>query len=187
MVAASWWAEAQASSETEPSAMQLATAGADGNPTVRTVLCRGIDERGFRFFTNIESRKGGQLAERPACSVCLVWPGLRRQVLATGIAERLADDEVAAYWSSRPRGSQVSAWASRQSEPIADRGALVAAAAEIERRFADAATLPVPPWWGGFVVVPDSIELWCGRPDRLHDRLRWTRTGDGWLRERLSP
>ena len=186
--AAAWWADAQAGDETEPSAMQVATAGPDGNPTVRTVLCRGIDERGFRFFTNVESRKGRQLAERPGCSICLVWPAARRQVLATGTAQHLDEAEVAAYWSSRPRGSQVSAWASRQSQPVADRAALLTAAAAVEHRFEGEAVLPVPPWWGGYVVVPDSVELWCGRPDRLHDRLRWTRDAGGtWVRERLQP
>jgi pyridoxamine 5'-phosphate oxidase len=180
-----WLDDAVAAGLAEPFAMQLATAG----PTVRTVLCRGLDERGFMFVTNLESRKGRALAADPACALCLVWPSLQRQVLVTGTAERVADDEVEAYWRTRPRGSRIGAWASPQSEVIPDRSWLEARTAEVEARFAGSDDIPVPPFWGAWRVVPDSIELWCGHPDRLHDRLRWRRDAPGtpWVLERLAP
>ena len=180
-----WVDDAVAAEVTEPYAMQLATAG----PTVRTVLLRGLDQRGFMFVTNLESRKGRALAADPTCALVLVWTALQRQVLVTGTAERVADDEVEAYWRTRPRGSRIGAWASPQSEVIPDRAWLEARAAEVEARFAGSDDIPVPPFWGAWRVVPDSIELWCGRTDRLHDRLRWRRQapGDPWIRERLAP
>ena len=149
-----WVDDAVAAEVAEPFAMQLATAG----PTARTVLLRGLDERGFMFVTNLDSRKGRALAADPACALVLVWASLKRQVLVTGRAERVPDDEVAAYWRTRPRGSQVSAWASPQSEVIPDRAWLEARTAEVEARFADVDVLPVPDFWGAFRVVPDSVE-----------------------------
>jgi pyridoxamine 5'-phosphate oxidase len=181
-----WVDEAVAAPEVvEPFAMQLATAG----PTARTVLLRGLDERGFMFVTNLESRKGRALAEDPACALVLVWTPLSRQVLVTGTAERVPYEEVRDYWETRPRDRQVAAWASPQSQVIPDRAALEARVAEVEARFTDVEQLPVPSDWGAFRVVPDSVELWCGRPDRLHDRLRWRRDAPGsrWIRERLAP
>jgi pyridoxamine 5'-phosphate oxidase len=180
-----WVDDAVAAGVAEPHAMQLATAG----PTARTVLLRGLDERGFMFVTNLESRKGRALAADPACALVLVWPALQRQVLVTGVAEQVADAEVEAYWRTRPRGSRVSAWASPQSEVVPDRAALVRRFEEAEARFAGTDDIPVPPFWGAFRVVPDSVELWAGRPDRLHDRLRWRRSavGEPWIRERLAP
>jgi pyridoxamine 5'-phosphate oxidase len=169
----------------EPFAMQLATAG----PTARTVLLRGLDERGFMFVTNLGSRKAKALAADPGCALVLVWTPMSRQVLVTGTAVRVPYEEVLDYWRTRPRGSQISAWASPQSEVIADRAALEARSAEAEARFAGTADVPVPDFWGAFRVVPDSVELWCGRTDRLHDRLRWRRDAPGtpWIRERLAP
>jgi pyridoxamine 5'-phosphate oxidase len=141
------------------------------------------------FVTNLESRKGRELAANPACALVLVWTPLKRQVLVTGTAERVLDDEVEAYWQTRPRGSRVGAWASPQSQVIPDRAALEHGAAEVEARFAGTDDIPVPPFWGAWRVVPDSVELWCGRDDRLHDRLRWRRDAPGaaWIRERLAP
>jgi pyridoxamine 5'-phosphate oxidase len=180
-----WLDDAVAAGLAEPFAMQLATAG----PTVRTVLCRGLDERGFMFVTNFESRKGRALAADPACALVLVWTPLQRQVLVTGRAERVAHEEVQAYWRTRPRGSRIGAWASPQSHVIPDRAWLEARTAEVEARFAGVEDIPVPDFWGALRVVPDSVELWCGRPDRLHDRLRWRRDAPGapWVRERLAP
>jgi pyridoxamine 5'-phosphate oxidase len=180
-----WVDDAVAADVAEPYAMQLATAG----PTARTVLLRGLDQRGFMFVTNLESRKGRALADDPACALVLVWAALKRQVLVTGTAERVADDEVEAYWRTRPRGSRIGAWASPQSEVIPDRAWLEARTAEVEARFAGSDDIPVPPFWGAWRVVPDSVELWCGRSDRLHDRLRWRRPVPGapWTRERLAP
>jgi pyridoxamine 5'-phosphate oxidase len=185
---ARWVADAVAAGVAEPHAMQLATVD-DGRPSARTVLLRALDERGFMFVTNLESRKGRELTANPACALVLVWTPLKRQVLVTGTAERVPDDEVEAYWHTRPRGSRVGAWASPQSQVIPDRAALERAAAEVEARFAGTDDLPLPPFWGAWRVVPDSVELWCGRDDRLHDRLRWRRDAPGgpWVRERLAP
>jgi pyridoxamine 5'-phosphate oxidase len=185
---ARWVEDAVAAGVAEPFAMQLATVD-DGRPSARTVLLRTLDERGFMFVTNLESRKGRELAANPACALVLVWTSLKRQVLVTGTADRVPDDEVEIYWHTRPRGSRIGAWASPQSQVIADRAALERSAAEVEARFAGTDHLPLPPFWGAWRVVPDSIELWCGRDDRLHDRLRWRRDAPGqpWIRERLAP
>lgn len=185
---ARWVEDAVAAGVAEPFAMQLATVD-DGRPSARTVLLRTLDERGFMFVTNLESRKGRELAANPACALVLVWTPLKRQVLVTGTADRVPDDEVEIYWHTRPRGSRIGAWASPQSQVIADRAALERSAAEVEARFAGSDDLPLPPFWGAWRVVPDSIELWCGRDDRLHDRLRWRRDAPGqpWVRERLAP
>lgn len=188
-----WLGEAINALVPEPTAMVLATAGADGRPTTRTVLCKGIDERGLRFFTNRSSRKGDQLAANPACAVTFLWKELERQVGITGRASTLGDAESDAYFASRPRGSQVGAWASAQSEVVADgRGALEEAFAEVEARWPEGEVIPRPPWWGGYLVEVDELELWQGRPNRLHDRLRYRRVasvGDAsdWVVERLSP
>ena len=172
----------------EPFAMQVATA-ADGRLTVRTVLLRGLDERGFMFVTNLESTKSRQLMASPACALTIVWTSLSRQVCATGRAERVADDEVEAYWRTRPRGSRIGAWASPQSRVIADRATLERAVREIEERFAATDDIPLPPFWGAWRIVPDTVELWAGQPSRLHDRIRWRRSAPGapWFRERLAP
>ena len=172
----------------EPFAMQVATSH-DDHPTVRTVLLRGLDQRGFMFVTNFESTKGRQLTANPHAALTIVWTPLSRQVCATGTVERVSDEDILAYWSQRPRGHRIGAWASRQSTTVADRAALDAAADEIEHRFDGIDDIPVPPWWGGWWIVPDTVELWAGRQDRLHDRLRWRRTATdkAWIRERVAP
>lgn len=183
-----WIDDAVAAAADEPFAMQLATT-VDDQPSVRTVLLRGLDERGFMFVTNLESTKGRHLATNPRCALTMVWTKLSRQVCATGSAERVSGEDIWAYWHMRPRGHRIGAWASRQSAVVADRAALDAAAEEYEQRFAGTDDIPVPPWWGGFRVVPDMVELWAGRVDRLHDRLRWRRhhRHGVWIRERLAP
>jgi pyridoxamine 5'-phosphate oxidase len=170
----------------EADAMTLATASADGAPSARIVLLRGLDERGLCFFTNRTSRKGRELGANPRAALVLHWWELGRQVRVEGAVEELPLGESAAYWETRPQGSQIAAWASPQSDPIADRAALDARVAEMQERFADSA-VPLPPFWGGYRVVPSSIELWQHRDDRLHDRIRYVRERDGWRVERLAP
>ena len=167
-----------------PEAMALATATADGRPSVRMVLLKGVDERGFSFYTGYESRKGRELAENPRAALLFHWPG--RQVRIEGPVERVTADESDAYFASRPRGSRLSAIASRQSEVVSSREELEGRVAELEEQFAGAEP-PRPDRWGGFRLVPETFELWQHRDDRLHDRLRYRRDGDAWLVERLSP
>jgi len=181
-----WFGEAEAAGVVDRDAMVVATADRSGNPSARVVLLRGVDERGFRFYTNFESAKGRELAERPRAALVLHWREQGRQVRITGAATRLGDEESRAYWRHRPRASRLSAWASRQSEPIADRPTLETAAAEIADRFGDE-DVPLPPFWGGYLVTPDAVEFWQHRDDRLHDRLRYQRLDEGWVRQRLQP
>jgi pyridoxamine 5'-phosphate oxidase len=164
----------------------LATADASGRPSVRMVLLRGADERGFVFHTNYDSRKARELADNPYAALCVHWNSLEEQIRIEGRVERLPADESDAYFNSRPRGSQLGAWASKQSEPLPSRESLEAEYRETERRF-DGQPIPRPPFWGGFRLVPDRIEFWLGRPDRLHDRLVYTRDGSGWTITRLYP
>jgi pyridoxamine 5'-phosphate oxidase len=182
-----WLQDASAAAIELPEAMTLATAAADGRPSARTVLLKGVDERGFLFFTNYESRKGLELAENPFGALVFHWPqDPRRQVTAAGPVERLPEEESAAYFRTRPLGSRLGAWASRQTQPIPGREALEQAFAEAEQRFG--ADPPLPPWWGGYVLVPERVEFWQNRPNRLHDRLRYTRDDRaGWTLERLAP
>ena len=180
-----WFADVHASGTVEPNAMVLSTVGTSG-PSSRTVLLKGVDTRGFSFFTNHDSRKGHELSASPRCSLLFGWYAWHRQVRVEGQAHLLAHPEVEAYFAQRPRGAQLGAWASRQSSVVADRAELEAAFAEAERRF-EGQEIPPPPTWGGYVVEPEMIEFWQGRANRLHDRALFTRVGDHWTRERLAP
>ena len=169
-----------------PEAMTLATADANGKPSARTVLLKGADERGFAFFTNYESRKGRELTENPRAALVFHWAQEpRRQVLVTGRTERLPERESDEYYRSRPVGSRLAARASRQSSPLGDRKELEQAFAEAEAAYGD--DPPRPPYWGGFLLVPETIEFWEGRENRMHDRVRYTRSDDGWKLEVLAP
>jgi pyridoxamine 5'-phosphate oxidase len=182
-----WYEEAQAAGLELPEAMTLATATPEGAPSARTVLLKGVDERGFLFYTNFESRKGRQLAENPRAALVFHWAQApRRQVLVSGRVERLPDDESTAYFRTRPRGSRLAAIASRQSEVIPGREVLERAFAELDAEHAGD-EVPRPAWWGGYLLRPDTVEFWQNRSNRLHDRLRYRREGDGWVLERLSP
>ena len=181
-----WYEEARAAGVRQPDAMTLATSTPGGVVSARTVLLRGLDERGFAFFTNLESAKGAELAANPRAALVFHWREQERQVRVAGAVGRVDDASAARYWASRPLGHRVSAWASRQSS-VVGRAELEARVAAIEERFAHEDP-PLPPFWGGFVVGVDELECWQGRADRLHDRVRYRRDARGaWLRERLSP
>lgn len=181
-----WMEEALTEGLLLPNTMTLATASAEGRPSARMVLLKGFDHRGFVFYTNYESRKSRELSENPAAALVFYWSRLERQVRVEGRVERVAEDESDAYFASRPLESRLGAWASRQSEPLAARRELEERLAELEREHAGG-DVPRPPHWGGWLVVPSAIEFWQGRPNRLHDRFRYTREGDGWNRARLYP
>ncbi len=181
-----WFAEAGEAGERLPETVVLATATADGVPSARAVLLKGVDERGFVVFTNHESRKGRELDANPHAALVFLWPSLGRQVRVEGTVERAERDEVERYFATRPRGSQLGAWASPQSTVIPDREALDALVAAAEERFGES-DIPAPPFWGGYRVRPDAVEFWQHQDDRLHDRLRYRRDGDGWTVERLAP
>jgi pyridoxamine 5'-phosphate oxidase len=184
---AAWYAEAVAAGLPEPSAMALATATAGGAPSVRFLLLKGIDGQGAQFFTNYESRKGRELAENPRAALAMFWQAQQRQVRMEGRVEVLDDAESDAYFATRARGSRIGAWASLQDRVIPDREWLEARVAETEARFGDD-DIPRPPYWGGYRLVPDAVELWQGRPNRLHERRRFLRgPGDTWSEELLSP
>ncbi len=181
-----WLADAVAADLPDPNAMVVSTADASGAPSSRTVLLKGVDERGFTFFTNLGSRKGRELADNPRASLLFPWYSLERQVIVIGTASPVARSEVAAYFSSRPHDSQLGAWASPQSMVVPDREALESAYATVEQRWTD--EVPVPEFWGGFRVAPSTVEFWQGRPSRMHDRLRYVRADDGsWPVQRLAP
>jgi pyridoxamine 5'-phosphate oxidase len=180
-----WLDEARAAVPA-PEAMTLATATPAGKPSARIVLLRSLDERGLIFFTNRTSRKGTELTANPRAAVAIHWWELGRQVRVEGGVEEVSREESAEYWKTRPRASRIAAWASPQSRTLADRAELDAHVAAVERRF-EGADVPPPPFWGGYRLVPDSIELWTHRENRLHDRLLYSRVGSGWRRERIAP
>ncbi len=181
-----WFDAAVAAGLVEPNAMTLATAGPDGRPSARMVLLKGVDQAGFVFFTNYGSRKGRELDANPRAALVFWWGELQRQVRVEGRVERTGRQESAAYFRSRPVGARLGAWASEQSRVIGGRAVLEERVAELAERFGD--DVPLPPFWGGYRVVPDAVEFWQGRPDRLHDRLRYRRRPDGgWTVERLAP
>ncbi|MBF6206008.1 MULTISPECIES: pyridoxamine 5'-phosphate oxidase [Nocardia] len=185
-----WIEQATAVGIAEPNAMVLATVSlADGTPrpVARTVLCKGLSPDGVIFYTNYDSAKGAQLTAVPYAAVTFVWPALGRQVHLRGAVERVPAETTAAYWRSRPRDSQLGAWASRQSEPIGSRAELDRTLAEATARFADVDEIPVPPHWGGFLVRPDEVEFWQGRRGRLHNRIRVRIADDTSTVERLQP
>lgn len=182
-----WFDEAVAAELVEPNAMVLATADPEGFPSSRTVLCKGFDERGVVFFTNYTSNKSHDLKSTRVAAATFPWLGMQRQVNVRGEVEKVSSSETSEYWGERPRGSQLGAWASPQSRVVNGREALENSLNGIERRFGEAEKVPVPPHWGGWRIRPDYVEFWQGRPDRLHDRLRFRRTDDTWAVERLAP
>ncbi|MFD5025857.1 pyridoxamine 5'-phosphate oxidase [Streptomyces sp. NPDC058373] len=196
---AHWFAEAARDGLYEPNAMIVSTADADGAPSSRTVLLKQYDRRGFVFYTNYGSRKAADLDANPHVALVFPWHPLARQVLVTGTAAKVSRDETAAYFRTRPHGSQLGAWASAQSTPVPDRTALDTAYADLAARHPEGEEIPVPPHWGGYRVTPRTVEFWQGRENRLHDRLRYVRlgadrddgpdgaAGSGWRVERLAP
>jgi pyridoxamine 5'-phosphate oxidase len=183
----SWLDDAIRAGAPEPNAMVLATANAEGMPSSRTVLMKGLDERGVVFFTNYTSTKSHDLMATRFASATFPWYSLHRQATVRGTVEKVSQSETRTYWASRPRGSQLGAWASPQSVVVRDRGTLENALAGVERRFADAEEVPVPPHWGGWRIRPEVVEFWQGRRDRMHDRLRFKLNRDGWTVERVGP
>jgi len=182
----SWFEAARESGILLPESVALATSTADGHPSARMVLLKGVDERGFVFFTNYGSRKAQELESNPHAALCFHWAVLERQVRVTGAVTRISEEESDAYFQTRGRGSRIGAWASRQSETLPERGVLVERTRDAKERFNDE-EVPLPTFWGGYRIEPDTIEFWQGRADRLHDRLVFTRDGSDWVTTRLYP
>ena len=184
-----WFDDAQDAELEEPNAMTLSTARPDGTPSARIVLLKGLDERGFHFYTNYESRKGTDLGQNPHAALTFLWKPLERQVRVEGAVERLPDEESTEYFHSRPRGAQLGAWASPQSRVVESRDDLEENLEAVQDEYADQDEIPRPAHWGGYVVRPTEIEFWQGRPNRLHDRLRYRRDDveSDWTLERLAP
>lgn len=182
-----WLADAVAAGLHEPNAMVVATVSSEAHPSVRMVLLKGLDEGGFVFYTNYDSRKGREIEANPAVSLLFPWHDLQRQVRVEGIASRVSAEESQDYFASRPRESQLGAWASPQSRPVASREELDELYGAVEKRFADKDDVPLPPQWGGYRVRPEVVEFWQGRKGRMHDRLVYRRKGEEWTTERLAP
>jgi pyridoxamine 5'-phosphate oxidase len=182
-----WFGEARQAGLYLPESMALATSTATGKPSVRQVLLKAFDDRGFVFYTNYDSRKGAEIEQNPCAALAVHWPILQRQVRINGAVEKAAAEESRAYFDSRPRGSRIGAWASDQSSVLRDREELEGKFRETQKRFPAGSDVPLPPFWGGYRVIPETIEFWQGRANRLHDRLRFTRDGDGWTIDRLYP
>ncbi|WP_327236091.1 pyridoxamine 5'-phosphate oxidase [Streptomyces sp. NBC_01317] len=182
-----WFTDAVSGGLHEPNAMIVSTATRDGRPSSRTVLLKAYDTRGFVFYTNYTSRKGREIGANPYVSLLFPWHPLARQVIVTGRADRVGRDETAAYFRTRPHGSQLGAWASDQSSPIGTREELLARYEDLAARYPEGEQVPVPPGWGGFRVVPETVEFWQGHENRLHDRLRYVSEGKDWRVERLCP
>jgi pyridoxamine 5'-phosphate oxidase len=183
---ARWFEEAVKAEVQEPNAMTLATASPEGTPSARIVLLKGFDERGFVFFTDYRSQKGTELDQNPRAALVFYWSELERQIRITGKASVTTREESEAYFRTRPRGSRISAWVSHQSQVIDTRKQLEDRVPELDRRY-PGDDVPLPSYWGGFRLNPDAVEFWQGRTSRLHDRIRYTRMGDRWRIERLSP
>ncbi|MEV4252606.1 pyridoxamine 5'-phosphate oxidase [Spirillospora sp. NPDC049652] len=182
---AEWFSAAAAVGLAEPNAMVVATATPDGVPSARTVLLKGFGPDGFRFFTNLESRKGRELGANPRAALVFPWHAMYRQIRVEGTVEELPREDVRQYFDSRPHGSRIGAWASRQSAVVEDRSEVEDRYAALSERWPD--EVPLPDFWGGYLVVPVAVEFWQGRPNRLHDRIRYRREGGEWKVERLSP
>jgi pyridoxamine 5'-phosphate oxidase len=180
------WLDEAWKGEPNAHAMILATTTPDGRPSARAVLLKGLNERGYVFYTNLESQKSKELLANPHAALCFLWKSLNRQVRVEGFVELATDGEADAYFASRPRDSQIGAWASDQSQPLASRAELERRVDEFSRRFEEE-PVPRPPYWAGFRVVPQRVEFWQEQPSRLHDRILFIREGDGWRRERLFP
>jgi len=181
-----WFQEAEAAKLTEPNAMTISTATRDGRPSARTMLLKGVDGRGFVFYSNYESRKGRELEANPRATLVFPWLAIERQVIVEGTVTKVAREESDAYFHSRPRASQLGAWVSQQSSIIAGRSLLEESMKALEKKYAGQ-EVPLPPYWGGWRLMPETVEFWQGRRSRLHDRLRYRRVAEGWTIERLAP